>query len=82
MKNFVIAIFLVVIANALVVEYHHKDNRTAYSQFKERLAVAKCWLPNSMLLFAYSLTYPDNYKPALQRLFSAVEAWNVLGAYC
>lgn len=31
-------------------------------------------------VFVYSLTYPDNYKPILGRLFQLIDEWKVLGA--
>jgi len=33
------------------------------------------------ILFVYSLTYPDSYKPAMPRLLKLIEDWRVLGAY-
>ena len=39
------------------------------------------FIKSGKLLFVYSLTYPDSYKPAMPRLFHLIEDWKVLGAY-
>lgn len=39
------------------------------------------FIKSGKILFVYSLTYPDTYKPALTRLFQAIDNWKVLGAY-
>ncbi len=39
------------------------------------------FIKSGKMLFVYSLTYPDTYKPALPRLFRLIEDWKVLGAY-
>ncbi len=39
------------------------------------------FIKSGKMLFVYSLTYPDCYKPALPRLFQLIEDWKVLGAY-
>ncbi len=38
------------------------------------------FIKSGRLLFVYSLTYPDAYKPAMPRLFRLIEGWRVLGA--
>ncbi len=38
------------------------------------------FIKSGKLLFVYSLTYPDSYKPALRRLFKLIDDWKVLGA--
>ena len=39
------------------------------------------FIKSGKMLFVYSLTYPDSYKPAMPRLFHLIEDWKVLGAY-
>ena len=39
------------------------------------------FIKSGKLLFVYSLTYPDSYKPTMPRLFHLIEDWKVLGAY-
>ncbi len=39
------------------------------------------FIKSGKMLFVYSLTYPDSYKPALPRLFQLINDWKVLGAY-
>ncbi len=39
------------------------------------------FIKSGKMLFVYSLTYPDSYKPALPRLFQLIDDWKVLGAY-
>lgn len=39
------------------------------------------FIKSGKMLFVYSLTYPDSYKPAMPRLFHLIENWKVLGAY-
>lgn len=39
------------------------------------------FIKSGKMLFVYSLTYPDSYKPALPRLFRLIDDWKVLGAY-
>jgi len=39
------------------------------------------FIKSGKMLFVYSLTYPDSYKPAMPRLFKLIEDWRVLGAY-
>lgn len=39
------------------------------------------FIKSGKLLFVYSLSYPDSYKPTLPRLFQLIEDWKVLGAY-
>lgn len=39
------------------------------------------FIKSGKMLFVYSLTYPDSYKPALERLFRQIEDWRVLGAF-
>lgn len=38
------------------------------------------FIKSGRMLFVYSLTYPDTYKPALPRLFKLIDDWRVLGA--
>lgn len=38
------------------------------------------FIKSGRMLFVYSLTYPDTYKPALPRLFKLIDDWKVLGA--
>ena len=38
------------------------------------------FIKSGKILFVYSLTYPDSYKPAMPRLFHLIENWKVLGA--
>lgn len=38
------------------------------------------FIKSGKMLFVYSLTYPDSYKPAMPRLFHLIEDWKVLGA--
>ena len=39
------------------------------------------FIKSGKMLFVYSLTYPDSYKPAMPRLFHLIEDWKVLGAF-
>lgn len=39
------------------------------------------FIKSGKMLFVFSLTYPDSYKPAMPRLFKLIEDWKVLGAY-
>ena len=39
------------------------------------------FIKSGKMLFVYSLTYPDSYKPAMPRLFHLIENWKVLGAF-
>ena len=39
------------------------------------------FIKSGKILFVYSLTYPDSYKPAMPRLLKLIEDWRVLGAY-
>ena len=39
------------------------------------------FIKSGRILFVYSLTYPDSYKPAMPRLFKLIDDWRVLGAY-
>ena len=39
------------------------------------------FIKSGRILFVYSLTYPDSYKPAMPRLFKLIDDWKVLGAY-
>ena len=39
------------------------------------------FIKSGRMLFVYSLTYPDSYKPAMPRLFKLIDDWKVLGAY-
>lgn len=39
------------------------------------------FIKSGKMLFVYSVTYPDSYKPAMPRLFHLIENWWVLGAY-
>lgn len=39
------------------------------------------FIKSGKMLFVYSLTYPDSYKPAMPRLFHLIEDWKVLGTY-
>ena len=39
------------------------------------------FIKSGRILFVYSLTYPDSYKPAMPRLFKLIDNWRVLGAY-
>ena len=38
------------------------------------------FIKNGKMLFVFSLTYPDNYKPAMTKLLKQVEDWRVFGA--
>ena len=38
------------------------------------------FIKSGKMLFVYSLTYPDNYKPAMPKLLKQIEEWKVLGA--
>lgn len=39
------------------------------------------FIKSGKLLFVYSLTYPDDYKPAMFKLFHLIENWKIVGAY-
>ena len=39
------------------------------------------FIKSGKMLFVYSLTYPDSYKPSMPRLFHLIEDWKVLGAF-
>lgn len=39
------------------------------------------FIKSGKLLFVYSLTYPDDYKPAMSKLFHLIENWKIVGAY-
>ncbi len=45
-----------------------------YSQYAK-------FVKSGRMLFVYSLTYPDSYKPAMGRLFGLIDDWKVIGAY-
>lgn len=39
------------------------------------------YIKSGRSLFVYTLTYPNEYKEALSRLFAPIKQWKVLGAY-
>ena len=39
------------------------------------------FIKSGKLLFVYSLTYPDDYKPAMSKLFHQIGNWKIVGAY-
>lgn len=39
------------------------------------------YIKSGRILFVYSLIYPEDYKPALRRMFRTIDNWTVPGAY-
>ena len=73
-KIFIVAIVLIMVFNFYCNITHQGDQRTPYSEFKTRIdgySHYDKFIKSGKMLFAYPLTYPDSYKPAMPRLFKS-----------
>ena len=56
------------------------DETRRFAHIFEEPPMDDKFIMSGKMLFVYSLTYPDTYKPALPRLFKLIDDCKVLGA--